>query len=65
MFKVMTKKSIDKLTHRYYDAGIKNGFNRGVLFVMQFNIKESVRDIEDVQDGQATVSDVEHFLRRE
>jgi len=32
---------------------------------MQFNIKESVRDIEDVQDGQATVIDVQHFLRRE
>ena len=65
MFRIMTTKSLDKLTHRFYDAGVTNGFNRGVLFVMKANLQESVREIEDVQEGLATLRDVQQFLRGE
>ena len=64
MFRIMTTKSLDKLTHRFYDAGVSNGFNRGVMFVMKANLQESVREIEVVQEGLATLRDVSQFLRR-
>lgn len=64
MYRIFRAKGLAKLTHRFYDAGVTNGFNRGVLFVLKANPHESVREIESVQEGVATLRDVEQFLRR-